>query len=456
MINRAIAATKTNKKLTTPQLLKVGLYASWSVSAVVLGISIVSVQAQRYAIKTVGKDAAPSILTAQRVKDSLAGMDAEAVNDLLIKPGATQTNPGYEERRQKFAERMVAAAENITYGDAERKPIQTLQLVSQDYIAKLQQARDFHADGKEPEAIAAYRSAAEILDKILLPAADELDRVNSEQLDKAYDQQFSAIAGFLFLIVVSGLLLLAALAGLQWFLNARMKRVLNPALLGATVLAIGFLGYTIHALSAASSNLSVAKLDAFTSLHALRKVRSLMYGANADESRFLFDTTLAKQHERAFFNKAEQIAKIPPGETPQSIASDLATIGQTDRFQGFLGDESANITFPGEREATSQLLLKFGTYLDIDRQIRQLEQSGNRPAAIALCTGTNPGQSNWAFDEFKKAHDTVYNINLKAFDGSIEQGFQELEGFEFKSLIVILAIVLLILIGLQPRLKEYD
>ena len=453
MINAAIAPTK--KKFTTPQRLKIGLYLSWGMSAVVLAMTIVSVQTQRYAIKTVGKDAAPSILTAQRIKDSLAGMDAEAVNDLLVKPTANQVNPGYEERRQKFAERMVSATENITYGDEERKPIQTLQLVSQDYIAKLQQARDFHADGKETEAIAAYRSASEILDKTLLPAADELDRVNTDQLNIAYGQQSMMIGSLLFLIVISGGLLLAVLVGLQWFLSVRMKRVLNPALLAATVLAIAFLSTTLHSLAVASSTLKLARSDAFTSLHALRKVRSLMYGANADESRYLFDTNRAKQNEQAFFDKANQIAKVPAGETLQSIANSIGTFGSIQGISGFLGDEASNITFPGERDATAQLFLKLGTYLDIDRQIRQLQQSGNRQAAIALCTGTNLGQSNWAFNEFKKAHDTVYNINLTAFDGAIAKGFQELEGFEIKAPIVMLAIVLLVLFGLQPRLKEY-
>jgi hypothetical protein len=34
-------------------------------------------------------------------------------------------------------------------------------------------------------------------------------------------------------------------------------------------------------------------------------------------------------------------------------------------------------------------------------QIRQLERSGKHVEAIALCTSYDPGQSNWAFEQFK-------------------------------------------------------
>jgi hypothetical protein len=101
-------SSKAITKLTTPQLLKGGLYLTWGASLLLLIATITGVQGQRYSIKTIGKDAVPSIITAQRIKDALTGMDANAANELLVKPGQ---NPGaikdYEERRQKLAERLV-------------------------------------------------------------------------------------------------------------------------------------------------------------------------------------------------------------------------------------------------------------------------------------------------------------------------------------------------------------
>jgi hypothetical protein len=40
----------------------------------------------------------------------------------------------------------------------------------------------------------------------------------------------------------------------------------------------------------------------------------------------------------------------------------------------------------------------------------QLQQSGKHADAIALCVGNNPGQSNWAFEQFKQANQKTLDI----------------------------------------------
>ena len=53
-------------------------------------------------------------------------MDSNVANELLTKPGENQAAlKGYEERREKLSKLIVAAAENITYGDDERLPIES-------------------------------------------------------------------------------------------------------------------------------------------------------------------------------------------------------------------------------------------------------------------------------------------------------------------------------------------
>jgi hypothetical protein len=450
-------STQTIRKLTTPQLLKGGLYLTWGASLLLLIATISGVQGQRNAIKTVGKDSAPSIITAQRIKDALAGMDAYAVNELIAKPGEnSDALKGYEERREKLAERLVAAAENITYGDAERKPIQTLQLALGEYIAKLQEARDAHQRGDATGTLSAYREAVEIMDKTLLPAADALDKANSAELENTYTQQKLVSGGSLLFVIIWGLLLLGLLVALQLFLNHRMRRMLNPCLLAASAIAVIFLGYTARAFLSASHNLKVAKEDAFVSMHALRQARSLAYSANSDESRYLLDKAFANQHEQNFFTKAAQLAKIPDGQTFESVAAATASGQKVSGFTGFLADELNNITFPGEREAAVKTLSTFGTYFTIDKKIRQLERSGKHAQAIALCIGNNPGESNWAFDEFLKAHQKTFDINNQAFDNAVEQGFKDMDGFEVTAPLVTVAIALLTLFGLLPRIKEYS
>ncbi|MGL4377631.1 MAG: hypothetical protein ACRCT1_14425 [Microcoleaceae cyanobacterium] len=461
-MSKTSAVTRKKKlieKFTTPQILKGGLYLTWGVSVLLLITIITGVQGQRNALKTVGKDSAPSILTAQQLKDSLIGMDAEAVNELLVKPGQ---NPdaikGYQERYQTFSERIVAASENITY-EPERKQIKIIVLALNDYITKIQRARDFHERGDRPNLLNSYREAREVMDQTLLPAADTLDEVNFKELDKTYISQKYETARALFSIILSGLLLLGVLVGLQMFIYYRMRRILNPMLLGASTIAVFFLGHAIGSLQRASDHLKVAKEDAFTSLHALRQTRALAYMANADESRYLLDKANAPQHEKAFFEKVAKIVTLPPNQTFESIISTLKTLkpGQTvSGFNGLMAVELTNITFPGEKEAALESLATFARYLEIDQQVRQLEKSGKYSDAIALNIGKEEQQSNWAFEQFKKANTKTREINEKAFYDSIKEGGEDLKDFEITTPVAMIAIGMLTLFGLLPRLKEYS
>ena len=460
---------KATKKLTTPQIIRSGLYIVWGASLLSLITTTIGVQEQRNAIKTVGKDTTPSVITAQRLKDGMAGMDAFAASEFLVPSSNKQSSflepvekdkdgttiQSYNERYRAVAERLIAAANNITY-DEEREPIQTMQLAIGDYLTKIQQARDAHARRDQAGTLAAYLTAAEVLDKTLLPAADRLTQANVKVLDRTYDKQKSSSALSLFLIAIVTLGLIGILVMLQLFLSRRTRRTLNPFLLAATAIAILFLAHTIGSLLSASNHLKVAKEDAFDSMYSLRQSRALTYGANADESRYLLDAKNAAIHERAFFDKMNKIAAPPNGQTLEQIMLLAQQKTKLVGLTGFLGDELSNITFPGEREAVIENLAALSNYLKIDQQIRQLQQSGKYREAIALCIGTNPGESNWAFNEFRRTNQKAYDVNDKAFKAAIAQGDQDLAGFEIKSAIAITTIALLTLLGVMPRLKEYS
>ena len=450
-------SSKAITKLTTPQLLKGSLYLTWGASLLLLIATISGVQWQRQAIKTIGKESTPSIIAAQHIKAGLADMDANAANELIAQPGQNpQSVKDYENRRQEVAKALVSAAENITYGDAERIPIQTLQLGLGEYIAKIQQARDFHTREDAAAILVAYRTSAEVLDKTLLPAADALDRANLEVLNRTYAAKNFASRGYLVFVVVSGLALIAVLVAIQLFLSQRMRRTFNPMLLAATAIALVFLGYTTRAFLSGNHQLKVVKEDAFDSIHALWQARAYAYSANADESRYLLDTALAPTHEQAFFHKVGKVATLPAGQTFETVTALSAQGKKVEGFTGYLADELNNITFNGEQEAAISTLSNFGIYLAIDKQIRQLEQSGKHQAAIALCTGNNKGDSNRALKQFDASLDQTLKINQQAFDEAVEQGFKDLDGFEIITPVSLVVIALLTLFGLLPRLKEYS
>ena len=451
---------KIGKKFNTPQILQNGLYAVWGASLLLLVFSIAGVGSQRQTIKTVGKDAALSILSAQQLRDSYADIDASLANELLLDPvknlkELNQVFADFEKNQKKIADRLVLVAKNITY-PGEEEIVQKLQLKGSDYFLKLQEARDARRRGDPVGALTVYRSAAEIVDRDILPTAEQLDRVNSQELENAYNNQ-GAYNGFMSLVTtIIGLVTIGILVLIQLFIYRRMRRMLNLPLLGATAIAILFLGYTLNSIVSASANLKVAKEDAFDSIHSLRQARALSYMANADESRYLLDTGNQDKHDIAFKSKIAKLVTVPQGKSLTEIINSIPRTDGERKFQlngftGFYAEELKNITFEGELAETVNTLKKLDAYLKIDVEIRQLYRSGKVADAIALCTG----RSNTVFEEYKAANEKVRLINEKSFAMKIDAGFDNLNNFELIAWISIGSIASLTLFGLRPRLAEY-
>jgi hypothetical protein len=172
------------------------------------------------------------------------------------------------------------------------------------------------------------------------------------------------------------------------------------------------------------------------------------------------DTANANFHQSAFKTKMDKIINLPAG---QSLANVIQQIPQTDGdlqfkltdFTGLYANQLNNITFKGELAATIDMLKALDRYLQIDAQIRQLYRSGKVAEAIALCTGSREGQSNWAFDRYRKANLTLREINEVVFKTKIEHGNNRLNYFEIIAPIALGSVAVLTLFGLRPRLAEY-
>ncbi|PSB55857.1 hypothetical protein [Chamaesiphon polymorphus] len=456
MISVSQPTHKLARKFNTPQILRNGWYTTWGVSLLLLIISIYGVDAQRKAIENVGKNAAPSIITAQQLQDSFADLDASLANELLLKPGNIdrQVLAAFEINRKKIADRLVAAAENITYPE-EKKIIESLQLNFSAYLLRLQEARDTHKRGDAAGTLAIYQNAAQLMDREIIPQAEKLGQVNAQELEKSFNRQSFTNGGIAFAIAIVGLTQIGIICAIQLFLYLRMRRILNIPLLGATAIGIIFLGYTLSSFVGASANLRTAKADAFDSVYALRKMRSLSYKANADESRYLLDRANSAKHEQSYKDKVTRILNIPADRSIDSIIANVSQKRPTSGLTGLFADGLNNITFAGERELAIETLKAWNDYLKIDTQIRQLARSGKIAEAIALCIGTNQGESNWAFDRYKNIHTKLMDLNKQEFEQNIKRGQERLDNFEIIAAVALGSVAILTLFGLRPRLMEY-
>jgi hypothetical protein len=447
---RASARWTTPRRLQAAQL-AIGLAALLFCLATMFGV-----RQRRGHVQSIGKDAAPSILAAQSMKANLADMDANVVNELIVRKGeSAQSIQGYEARHQQVAEGLVRAAENITYGDKERLPILTLVSRLGTYEELVARVRLLH-ERRDPAEVTAYRQAYRVLEETLFPAADALTKANSEVLDQTYGGVQTASAFSFFLALLTGSVLLAALLGAQVFLSRRMRRTLNPGLLAATLLTLAFLFYALRAFGAESRHLKVVKEDAFASLMVLWKARAVAYDANTDESRWLFDREKAADYEAAFFDKSAQLTQFPKDEMYARVAAAGSEGRLSGGVEGYFATELNNITFEGEKEAATDMLRNYAVYFGMDKKIRDLEHSGHHEAAVRFCVSNAQGDSNWAFGQFDDALGRVLTINQRAFDTAVEQSFGDLKGLDFVAPGAAVVVVILAFAGLRPRLQEYS
>jgi hypothetical protein len=453
-----IPLTPHPRRWNTLEWLRASRAAILALDALLLIAVLVGANVHHQAMQAIGHDSAPSIIAAQKIKSALADMDAEAANELLSPAGsaAAADLALYEKHRTEAASALIEAAKNITYGNSELEPILAVQVSLGQYERFVQQARDFHRRG-DPAFLDAYRAAAQVMDERLLPAADRLDDANDVELEKAYKNQSTRSVAARTFVLLSGLLSVVVLLAIQVFLSRRTRRTFNPLLAAATLLAFGLTAYALSAFETERTQLKIAREDAFTSIHALGRARAIAFEANGLESRSLLDAAHAVELQSAFNADADRIAHLPPGSEVDDVLRELSKKdGRVEGFTGLLADELNNITFDGEREAAVKSLGTWETYLGIDAQLRQLARAGQTQKAVELCVGKAPGESDWAFEQFDQALGATLDLNQAAFDRAVKTGFDALEPLDLAASIVTALIAVLSVLGMQPRLREYE
>ena len=101
------------------------------------------------------------------------------------------------------------------------------------------------------------------------------------------------------------------------------------------------------------------------------------------------------------------------------------------------------------------MLRTYAQYYALDAQIHAFELGGQHAAAVALDTGNDPGQSDWAFAQFDTALGRVLDLNVQWFNDSVQRAFDDLSGADVLVPVAAAILGVLVWFGLQPRIAEY-
>ena len=458
---------------STPVRMRIGAAAVVALACCLAALTAVLLGQLRGEFQAIGQRDAPQAEATAGLYFALNDMDAQVANVLLVggdtalAASRSQDLATYEgDRAAADRDLEQAAVSEADNSAAEQKLSLVLDRIGQyealAAVALLASQQAHSAAGRAPAvAIGYYRQATDLMQTGVLPAVGSLTTVSAAGLDASYQEGTTDAGTGTAWVIVLAVLLAAALVALQVHLAARFRRLLNPALVAATVLAVAFAAVTVARLNAGSGHLQVAKQDAFDSIQALSLARAVSYDANADESRYLVDPGRAAQYQQAFLAKSQQIVNVGPvgiSGYDAALAADIRAYQRDNsdvRFGGYLGAEFRNITFPGERQAAFAALLAFQRYERDDRTLRALA-ARNLAAAVAYDIGTAPGQSDGAFNQYDAALSAVIAVNSSAFTGAVRDGEDGAAGWDlgFPALGLVLLAGLAVA-GVRPRLAEY-
>ncbi|GGK89493.1 hypothetical protein Sme01_49810 [Sphaerisporangium melleum] len=440
------------------------LLAGLAVAAVLLVFAAVglAVGHAREGLRVIGHTAGPQVVTTADLYFALSDMDAQVAALLLtgresgLGPGRQTMLDRYDERRSQ-ADRAVLQAADLAGGDASAQA--TVQAVLDGLgryerlaaRALLLDERSGHPAGPPPQAVLdVYRQATDLMRLDLLPKAYNLTLDSGTIVRRAYLAELSSVQQGRLWVGVAGGLALAVLITLQVFLSRRFRRTLNLPALAATVVVAALTVAAAVVLQHESNVLRDAKEDGFNSVLALSRARAIGNTLHGDESRYLLDPQRADTYEQVYLDKSQAVLYVEAGNLDKYYAAlDQRISGNKIDFLGLFGTEAAGgLSLPGQFPAFRSVLTGYQEFQRSDRRLRQLATSGARRAAVSEAMGP-------AFASYDDALVKLTALHRKALDAAVRDGDAALGGWNWLPPAAALAAILLVLVGVRPRLAEY-
>lgn len=429
---------------TTPALLK-----RWLVVIVVLSLlsavgTLVTAQAIGDAARVIGRDAEPSVALALKIEARLAEMDASALADSLVQGGlATGTSWHFAEDMRGLTGEIEEAA-HLADSDAGAAPLRELQVELLNYEQAVVEAR-YIGQGTPWLATKRQEWASRINRFFAIPAARALQRVNANVLEQRYGAFRDASATYGSLVGMGCAVLVIWLIGAQRWLTRRTRRLFNPPMLAAALLAV-YAGLALGwAVLTARSRLETVKHEAYDNLHALYQAKAAVSALHADASLWLFDVT-AQQDAT---NQMDGDASLLTGR-PLRAAGSLAA-GDP---RGLLGTEAVNAAFGGSQRRAEVARLLANAVHAIG--VMQFQQAlGLRAQAIAEWVSEEDGGGGTSFAALQAALDRAIAANQSTFDQTVADTLAVAATLRVGATLALLGAGVLGGAGLMLRLREY-
>jgi len=435
-------------------------------------VTNIAVGNARDGLRVIGHDAGPQVLATGDLYFALSDMDSQVASILLA--GREHSAATRQQALDRYgqdratADRAAMQAAVLSAGNpADQATVRSIldglgryeRLASQ---AMILDAQANHPAGPPPRnVIAVYRQATDLMTLELLPPAYNLTLEGGATVREAYAAKRSAVLSGRVWVALAGFAVIAVLVGLQFFVTARFRRRLNPALAVATLGLLLLTASAIRLLSDQAAHLQAAKTSGFDSILTMSRARAISNSLHADESRFLADPGRADTYSLAYLDKSQAVLYVASGNLNEYYTNLSAAIKEyraNPRAVGFLGlygDEAR--ADPGP--AVTAALSRFLQFQTDDQRIRQLTQAGHNRQAALLFTDPTAGPG-YDFRQYDQAAASLIVKHRGTFDQTIRAGDREIGRSvlgNWSALLPLAAVgaVVLVAVGVAARLREY-
>ncbi|WP_246236517.1 hypothetical protein [Actinomadura chibensis] len=457
---------------------RIGTHVTLCLAAIValLAVLTVAIGNARDSVQTIGHDAGPQVVATGTLYFALSDMDAQVANILLIGRdhnlgiGYAESLRVYERRRAEADAAAVQAAQLAGRDPALRRTVQEVldglgryeRLVG---AAMKQNDQSGHPPGEAPpDVVDAYRDATDLMKLQLLPKAYNITLDSGAHVRQAYETKRSAVLSGRTWVAVTGLIVLLLLVATQLYLARTFRRVLNPALVLATLGALALTAVGAGLLTAQAGHIRKAKEDGFDSILQLSRARAISHSAFADESRYLLDPGRADTYEQTYLDKSLSVIYPDLGDRPVNLENYYSGLDQrlgsykagqeSVPFLGFFGDEARAVGHGREADALQKTLDAYRNVQRNDAQMRRLASAGNRTGAVDWRMGRTSGAIR-DFAAYDAALSSLTAVHQDAFDTAIEDADGGLRGWTAVPAASGAALALLIFLGVRRRLAEF-
>ncbi|GIL29694.1 hypothetical protein [Actinocatenispora comari] len=400
---------------------------------VVLGLAfgtamVVGVQQRGGRLDEVRSHSGPLTVQAQQLYRSLSDADATAASAFLA--GGVESASAARRYQQDIAEAGKALATASNSGGTNARVVQQLTSQLPVYTGLVETARVYNRLGI-PLGAAYLREASGLMRDKLLPAAKSLYQAETARL--ADDR--SAAAGFPWVAIPLGLLLLAGLVVGQVYLSRRTNRVFNRGLLVGCAAAVVALLWLTVSWGALASHLGSARDNGSAQVEAYAQIRLTALQARADES-----LTLVARGNGASFE--------------QDFRQRMTDLVGSDGNGGLIG-AARHGADDAQRRQLDAVRKDVTDWQAAHAKVRSLDDGGQYPEAVKVAIGSGSDSAADAFGSLDRHTASAIEAANARFTDQASAAASSQTGAAIGLGVLAALCVVGTAIGLQRRVAEY-